>query len=200
MHLYSFSYFFGYASLQEGFIMEMTSQLKEMIERYFERYPNLSINSLAQKSGVGATTLRRILSSSLKGDPSPHTLLSIVSVLYKEKKLSKLLPMVEGSLGDSLRSAFSQFVEEEKPHVMDENLNDVLAEKMNYLIYKLAANRSGVSVEYIAEQFGKLGKERAQELQKKDWLILENGFYHAKEKNFSFALLLIAHFFCLKKK
>ena len=72
---------------REGSFMTLCEQLKEIVDDYLTRYPNLSINSLAMKSGVGATTLRRIKNLSIKGDPAPHTVLNIVSSTSNQKCL-----------------------------------------------------------------------------------------------------------------
>ncbi len=165
--------------------MELTRQLKDMMEKHLEKFPNVSINALALRSGVGATTLRRILNLSIKGDPSPHTVLSLVSVVYKEKKLSKLLPQVQGPVGDHLRECFAQFMEEDVPHEIDLNLNEVLSDRLSYFIYKLAANTSGTTRPKILELFGKLGEERLASLIKTGWILEEGKVLHAKEKNYS---------------
>lgn len=185
MHLFYFEfnscYFFRYGEK----VMELTRELKKIMDSHLEKFPNVSVNALATRSGVGATTLRRILNLSLKGDPSPHTVLSLVSVVYKEKKLSKLLPRVEGPLGEFLRECFGQFMEEDVPHTMDLDLNEALVDRFCYLIYKLAANRPGSSRNKVLELFGKLGEERLDYLIQKGWIIEEKGFIHAKEKNYS---------------
>lgn len=165
--------------------MELTRQLKDMMEKHLEKFPNVSINALASRSGVGATTIRRILSLSIKGDPSPHTVLSLVSVVYKEKKLSKLLPLVQGPVGDHLRECFGQFMEEDVPHSIDLDLNDVLSDRLSYFIYKLAANKVGTTHKKISELFGKLGDEKLAFLIKNGWIIVDGKFLHAKEKNYS---------------
>jgi len=165
--------------------MELTQELKNMVENHLDRFPNVSINALAIRSGVGATTLRRILNLSIKGDPSPHTILSLVSVLYKEKKLSKLLPQVAGPVGQFLRECFGQFIEEDVPHKTCSDLNEILSDRLCYFVYKLAANKRGTTRFKIAELFGKLGEDRLCYLLKQGWILEEGDILHAKEKDFS---------------
>ncbi|MEI8347322.1 MAG: hypothetical protein WCG27_07640 [Pseudomonadota bacterium] len=164
--------------------MALIKQLKEMLENHFERYPHVGLNALAMRSGVGATTLRRIMNCSLKGDPAPHTVLNIVSCLYKEKRLSKLLSLVEGPIGTFLRETFGIYVETQTPHIYDTDLNQVLSDSINYFIYKLAANDAGTNRIKIFELFGKLGAEHLEHLFAMELLFEKNGVIHARDKNF----------------
>jgi hypothetical protein len=169
--------------------MTLNHQLKEMIEDYFSKYPNTSINSLALKTNVGATTLRRILAETIKGDPSPHTVLAIVSALAKEKKLAKLVEKIQGPVGDMLRETYRDYVELESPHVIDVDLNELLRDRVSYFVYKLAANKTGVSEFEVVELFGAVGRERLQKLLECQVLERQSNTvgerYHAREKNFA---------------
>ena len=65
--------------------MTLSEQLQDIVEGYFDRYPNMSINGLAQKSGVGATTLRRIVKGTNKGEPAPRSTWSRKFYLEREE-------------------------------------------------------------------------------------------------------------------
>ncbi|RLA66046.1 MAG: hypothetical protein DRQ88_07900, partial [Epsilonproteobacteria bacterium] len=93
--------------------MTLTEQLKILLDNYFEKYPHMSINALAKKSGVGASTLRRIINNSLKGNPSSSTVLNLVSATTKERKLATILKIMKGPIGILLNSSFGHFVEED---------------------------------------------------------------------------------------
>lgn len=165
--------------------MTQTEQLKNIVESYFEKHPNVSINALAMKSGVGASTLRRLLSGSIKGDPAPHTVLNILSTVTKEKKLSKLVKLIDGPVGEMLQGTFSHFIESETPHTYDNDLNEVLRDQMSYFIYKLAANRKGTTKLFISEMYGKVGLERLTNMLSLGVLKIENDEVHACQKDFS---------------
>ncbi|OFZ51346.1 MAG: hypothetical protein A2381_06265 [Bdellovibrionales bacterium RIFOXYB1_FULL_37_110] len=169
----------------EEFLMTLCEQLKDIVAMYFERFPKMSINGLAQKSKVGATTIRRILNNDLKGAPAPHTVLSIVSTIYKERELSKLLSKVEGPIGEMLRECYSLFVKEKLDHKYDVDLNDILSDRVNYLIYKLAANKKGTTKIKIVELFGLLGEKRLNSLLNLGLILEKDEAIHAKDKNFS---------------
>lgn len=171
--------------------MTLCEQLKEVLDGYFVQHPNMSINALAMRSNIGATTLRRIMSLEIKGEPSPHTVLNIASAVTKEKRLSKLLRMFDGPVGQLLNDCFSNYAEQNTPHTYDRDLNELLEDKINYFIYKLAANKIGVAREEIQDMYGKLGLEKLQELTTHGHLEYRDDRYHAKEKDFSLDLMVI---------
>ena len=165
--------------------MNLCEQLKDIIEVYFDAYPNTSINGLAKKSKVGASTLRRILNGSIKGDPSPHTVLNIASATSKEKRLTKLITMFDGPVGEVLKEAFSAYVEVDAPHQYNSDLNRELSDTTSYLVYKLAANRIGTSKAEIQTLLGKLGLDRLESLKTNGLIKEEEGRLHAFQKDFS---------------
>ncbi|PIP94292.1 MAG: hypothetical protein COW00_03410 [Bdellovibrio sp. CG12_big_fil_rev_8_21_14_0_65_39_13] len=179
-------------SLAQGRVMQLCEQLKEMIEGHFVKYPHVSINGFAMKSGVGATTLRRILSDSIKGDPAPHTVLNIASALTNEKRLSVLIDQYQGPVGMMLKSTFGPYVEQMVEHKNMGDLEGELLDPIKYFIYKLAANRTGVSEQSLFNLFGKLGLEKAEELYNKKFLDLRVNGYHAKEKKCSLDYKIVA--------
>jgi hypothetical protein len=177
---------------REGSLMTLCEQLKEIVDDYLTRYPNVSINGLAMKSGVGATTLRRIKNLSIKGDPAPHTVLNIISSTSNEKCLSKILNDHDGALGELLQQSFGHFVETDAPHDYDPDLNEVLRDQVNYFIYKLSANRAGTTKMVVGELYGKLGMERLEKLIKMGLIVEKERELHAKNKNFSLDLSIAA--------
>jgi len=180
--------------MQIGVFMTLTEQLKILLESYFEKYPHMSINALAKKSGVGASTLRRIMSGSQKGDPAPSTVLNIVSAASKERKLAVILKTVQGPIGEILNNSFGHFVEEDLPHNYNTDLNRELGEWPKYLIYKLASNKNGVFKQEIENILGKVGLKHLEDLFNLGLVFMEGEIIHAKEKNFSLDIILICNY------
>ncbi len=168
--------------------MELCQQLKVIIDDYFSKYPNMSINSLALRSNVGASTLRRILAGSIKGDPSPHTVLNIASAVAKEKRLRNLIEMFEGPVGEVLKETFSPYAQTDAPHVYDVNLNELLKDRISYFVYKLSSHRNGVSEWEVVDLFGTIGRDRLLKLEDRQVLTRKDERYFAKEPNFSLDL------------
>ena len=92
----------------------LTKEIKRCMEGYFRNYPNMSINGLSKRAQVGATTLRRILSLSLKGNPNPKTVLNLMSALTKNKDIELIIklspPLTKKYLHQSLRLYSVPFV------------------------------------------------------------------------------------------
>jgi transcriptional regulator with XRE-family HTH domain len=165
--------------------MTLNDQIRVQIDSYLKRNKHASLNSLAKKSGVGATTIRRIQSSSIKNAPSPHTVLNIMSALTNETNLEKLISMMDGEVGEYLDDAFSLYTQTAKEHSYKTELNQALTDGLTYLIYKMTANRTGVSKLVVVEEFGKQGLKRLEKLLGQGFIIREDDQFHATEKNFS---------------
>lgn len=182
-------------SQNENSQTNVNNQLRSMVNIYLEKHPGLTLNALSSRSGVPATTLRRLMQEEQRQELAPHTVLSLVSYLLKEKKISSLLKNVSGPVSDLLNRSFDQFIFDEKSsdHKMDQDLNSLFQDKTTYLIYKLAANICGTSVIEIKNIFGLVGLEKLNDLIELNWIISKTDQperLHAREKNFTVDLAL----------
>jgi AraC-like DNA-binding protein len=170
----------------------VNEQLRSMIENYLANHSSLTLNALAERSKVAATTLRRLVQGEQGGQLAPHSVLALVSYLLKEKRISSLLNIVDGPVAEILRRSFDQFIfSEESKHEMSQDLNTLFQDRQLYLIYKLAANQCGTSASEIVEQFGSVGLQKLQYLIEQDVIISgAQNRLHAKQKNFSVDLTL----------
>jgi hypothetical protein len=168
-------------------------QLRELTNRYLAQHPGLTLNALSQRSGIAATTLRRLIQEENRNELAPHSVLALISYLLKEKRISFLLNKIDGPVAELLKKSFDQYIftESSSEHTINEDLNQVLQEKTHYLIYKLAANKSGTSIEEIKNIFGLSGLNILNTLIEKSWITADlNERLHAKDKNFSLDLVL----------
>ncbi|MDO9182148.1 MAG: hypothetical protein Q7U04_07055 [Bacteriovorax sp.] len=172
----------------------VNSQLRYLIEKYLEKHPSLTLNAMASRCGVPATTMRRLMQKSSeseqKSELAPHSVLSLASYLFKEKKISALLKKVDGPIAALLNKSFDQFIFDDtsSEHALESDLNAIFQDKTSYLIYKLAANQCGTTMEEIKNIFGLLGLQKLNELIEKNWILVDpknTESFHAKEKNFS---------------
>ncbi len=172
-------------------LMTLTCQLKTMLDTYLDRYPNVSLNALAMKSGIGATTLRRLKNDDIKGDPAPHTVLALVSALTSEKRLSVIVESYDGPLGELLKSSFGPYVETKIDHSYKADLNSFLRDSTSYFVYKLCANRTGATMESIESNYGKIGVQKLEYLMKNGLIRREGDSFHAMEKNFGLDVSIV---------
>lgn len=175
--------------------LSVNQELRVMTSLYLERHPGLTLNALAQRSGVPATTMRRLMQEEGRNELAPHSVLALVSYLLKEKKISKILKIVQGPIAELLNKCFDQFIfdEDSSNHEMHADLNTLLQDKTTYLVYKLAANKFGTDINEVKDALGLLGLKKLNELTELNWIMAdETGKLHAKEKNFSVDLA-IAH-------
>lgn len=172
----------------------VNSQLRQLTESYLAKHPGLTLNALATRCGVPATTMRRLMQKGVIGEQknelAPHSVLSLVSYLLKEKKISSLLKKIDGPVAELLNRCFDQFIfdEHSSQHTLNSDLNAIFQDKTSYLIYKLAANQCGTTMDEIKNVFGLLGLQKLSELIEKNWIVADeecNELLHAREKNFS---------------
>lgn len=172
--------------------VSINHQLRNMVAEYLHRHPGLTLNALATRSGVAATTLRRLMQEESKNELAPHSVLNLISYIFREKKISKLLNLIDGPVAALLKKCFDQFIfsEESSQHKLDHDLNEILKDEINYVIYKLAANRSGTTIEYIKDMFGLNGIKKLEKLLDLGVISRENETLHAQIKNFTLDLKL----------
>jgi hypothetical protein len=157
----------------------VNQELKHLIEDYFLKYPHMSINALSKRTLIGATTLRRILSLSLKGGPNPKTVLNLMSVLTKEKNITHIIEKSPQLTKTFLFQSFNPYLE----GVKDPLSGNFLKNNLKFIIFKLASNQSGVHFETISTLYGENGLKVLRELTKEGYLIKEDNFFHSKDKN-----------------
>lgn len=166
--------------------MQVNQSLKVLTQNYLDAHPSLSLNALAKRANVSEPTLRRLMNDTSKQTPSPNIVLNLVSYIFKEKKLSVLLTKTDGAIGEFLRKSYDQFIFDQESYEYHHDLNALFRDKDYYLIYKLAANVSGVKEVEIEKLLGELGKMKVLEMLKKKILLKdEAGHLHAANKNFS---------------
>ncbi len=189
---------FFFATLKEGDAMELTKELdliqslQNMISQYMGKNPQLTVNALAARSNVPVTSLRRLINNELKNEIAPHSVLNLVTYMLREKNLVTLLEKVEPPVAEFLRKHFGAFIFNSQKNTYNVDLNLELRDQVMYLIYKMAANHNGVDFMTVVENFGALGKRKADEMKQKGLLLEEEGRLHAREKNFSLDLSIAA--------
>ncbi len=171
----------------------VNSELRDLIRGYLATHSSLTVNALATRSGIPGTTLRRLLQDENRSEVAPHTVLQIVSYVYKEKRISKLLEVCDGEIGVLLKKSFDQFIFDSKisNHELNIDHNELFKDETQYVIYKLAANKFGSSRVEIESAVGALGLRKLEKLIASEILFEdEAGRIHAKQKNFSVDLKL----------
>ncbi|MBF0359941.1 MAG: hypothetical protein HQK49_02965 [Oligoflexia bacterium] len=168
---------------------KLVIELKEMVEDYLKKFPSLSIHSFSKKCGVASSTLRRILSLETKEDPVPSTVLGIISAVKKESNIHRLMELFDknSEVYLSLDRSYS-FANKHSAYRPD--LGELLKDRENYIIYKLAANAVGTTREHLVDLLGNPAIEKIDELIKSDWIYEEGERLHAIEKNFTLSVEL----------
>ena len=172
----------------------VNDQLRQLVQNHLAKHPHLTLNAIAERSGVPATTLRRLIQEENRSELAPHSVLSLSAYLYKEKRLSRLLSIIEGPIKTLLQKSFDKFVFDESAadYELDHDLNSLLHDKTTYLVFKICANQAGASLNTIKESFGYFGVQSLELLMNKKFVYFNEADrnYHAHNKKFTLDLEL----------
>lgn len=167
--------------------------LRTLVQEFLARHPRLTIQALATRANVPVTSLRRIVGDSSKSEVAPHTALNLCAYIAREKNIAKLLELLPQVLAEYLSKHFGSFVfEGNEKRTYDSDLNQILQDRTNYFIYKLAANRGGTTLDEVTELFGSVGKKHANALIEKDVIRMDGNRLFARDPDFSLDLKIAA--------
>jgi hypothetical protein len=161
----------------------LIADLRELVEDYLAKHKNISLHGLSKKCGVASSTLRRIVSGETKEEPRGATVLGILVAITKETNVQKLIERFPGSIADCLQRTYENIIG--PSHSSHVNLADFLRDPLAYIVYKMAANVSGVKLEELIQLLGVTVEETVSEMKEVDLLFEEAGFIHAHNKNFT---------------
>lgn len=163
--------------------LDLLSQLQEVLKNYLAEKKHRTLNRLSKKCTISEPTLRRIYKGQIKTLPNSTTIIDILSTISEEKNISKIVKLYPGPI--------AKYIENLLPQSSDCNteynaeLHIELADSVNYIIYKLASNASGVSEDKINELFGVHGLNMANSLSEKKYLRHVDNIYYSNVKNFT---------------
>ena len=173
---------------------EVLTHLQALLSEFLEKHPNMTINGLSKRCSVSEPTLRRIKNGQVKTLPSVTTIVDILSYISKEKTIVRLVEKYPGPIADFLKEKIPQTNNSKTPEY-SELLNRTLKDPVKYIIYKLAANDTGVDLEKIVEFFGRYGENHLDELLQQNLVEQRGDRYFAKIENFVLSHdLFVSHF------
>jgi hypothetical protein len=162
-------------------------QLQHVIADHMRANPQLTLNGISKKCTVSEPTLRRIVKGQVKTVINVTTLIDILSYLCKETDISKIITRYPGPIADHLENHVSFATEENSNQHYSEKLNRALRDPSRYLVYKLAANSSGVTSAVVKEILGFHGLTSLEELVAAD-LVIKKGDHYIADQGKKFAL------------
>ncbi len=168
--------------LKEPSVDEALEQLYSILEDYMSTHTSLTVNSLSKRCNVSEPTLRRIYKKQLKRLPTTSTVLNLLSHISKKKKIADLITAFPGPLISRLETSMSLITERELDETRD--LSKQLQNSITYLVYKLAANKCGVTLSKVVELFGSYGEQQIEKLLNENLIKEENGVFKASHPNF----------------
>lgn len=163
---------------------KLVYELRELLEYYLKQHPSISLHGLSKRCGVSFSTLRRILNLETWKDPIASTVLGIVACVKKENNIQTLMTLFDSqsAIFNSLHKAYNVV---HKGQTCRPELSEILSDRENYIIYKLAANHKGTTKAALTELLGNPVEVKIDELIRQELIYIENNRIHAAQKNFS---------------
>ncbi|MBT7609836.1 MAG: hypothetical protein HN576_08770 [Bacteriovoracaceae bacterium] len=148
--------------MENNLILE---QLQSNVRSYLDKNKRISLNGLSKRCAVSEPTLRRIMNGKIKTLPMLSTIIDILCTLNKADSVNELITFYEDTpIGEFLSNNYSVLSESNFNYEFSAELNEALRDNVSYLIYKLSANRKGVTAQKIEKLFGHHGMDKLKYL------------------------------------
>lgn len=164
----------------------LLTELRQHLDIYFTKYPNISVNGLSKKIGVGEATLRRIVQGNLKKFPHPDNLIKILKYIYKEDDLSAIKFKVGGKISTYISEVFAiHDVIDPKEEELAKSLREYIQLPGYFLLILMAATHNGVSLLEVEQSLGENGLKALDTLKKAQYLKERDSRFFFEEKDFN---------------
>ncbi len=141
-------------------------RIKILIESYLSKNERLTLQSVATKTSVPMSSLRRIIN--LNGIPSSENVIKICRALGFDLELELYLNKYHPEIASLIASKNTHNKEYE---YLKENESQYFTEEPSFLILSLAYTTAGVTEEEIRYEFGERGVDKLIELVEKGLLV-----------------------------
>ncbi|HAZ13892.1 MAG: hypothetical protein A2X86_12945 [Bdellovibrionales bacterium GWA2_49_15] len=155
-------------------------QIKSCIDFYLSKRANLNLQSVADKSGVPYSTLRRIIQ--INGNPQPEAAIKVFMALGQDKQLHGYMKEFHPEIASLMGGGLSH--NQEYEFIGSEDAQYFVNEDY-YLILNLSFTNAGTSEEEIAYELGQRGVEKLGELATKGLIVRDaKGRYIGTSKKY----------------
>lgn len=141
------------------------------IEKWMQSSPNRTPSLLAKKSGVGESTIRRILQREVK--PNFETILNILNIT---SELSEIKHIINNEFPDIGRVMSSVFNNNNKTKVLPDELEKIAQTYEGTLIFCLAGGRRKTKYDDVVKLLGKKGEKVLNNLIDLNAIKIENNY------------------------
>lgn len=162
---------------------ELMAEMQRILSAYLAENPRRSLNGLSKRCTISEPTLRRLLKGQVKTLPNVTTVLDVLAAVSGEKSVRRIAEIYPGAIARYLEAMAPHFEDQDTQY--DPELNLEMRNSTAYLIYKLAANHTGVGRAKVIELFGAQGNQVLENLERKGYIALQDGIYKAVSKNFT---------------
>ncbi len=159
--------------------MQLIDEVRILIQTYLDASRSRSIGTLAKKSGVSYSTVRRVVTGETTQAVIDTTVIPILSVFMKRKEIHELIGKYDPKFAQVWKPIFDDDCE-------NTTLKMATWKDFDQHIIALASTSKGVSSERLAKDLGELaGLARAEELVNMGILKEEYGIFYTPSENFT---------------
>lgn len=159
----------------------LSNELKKVVINYLDNNKFLNQTSLAARIGISEGCIRNIINLKTKNH-HPETVIKICTYISSKKDATGIINHYSGILKEFLIESIGKVGEEEMVFMVDQD--EIFLDSKSYVLYKLAANRTGVTREQLYNIFGIRIDATIETLQKLEFIAEKDGYFHAKQKDF----------------
>ncbi len=129
---------------------EMISELKEVLQSYLDKNPNISANGFCARNSLSSTTIHYLLTGVTKKKISAEVVRKIVFGVYRGNTIKDILQNTKGQLGKFLRKSFEGLETVNFEAIISPIKESYLQTREGRIITVLAYNKGGTTKSEIA--------------------------------------------------
>ncbi len=152
---------------------KILNEVKSLIDKYLVGQSSRTVQSLATKSGINGSTLRRAYQ--LKSLPDHANLLKLVHAVYNETTITVAIEKSPSHIKGILKDNFSFLFNQNKQSSLSNEVLNILSDPDTYVLFTLANNGKGITREIAQNVIGADAPQKIEILLDNKIIIEENG-------------------------
>lgn len=168
-------------SLEQAQLSKWDDYVKKSIEDLKTKYPAFNLSQIATRINVNRSTLTRLINEGMK--PQLDNYIKIINGSGNGHLISEALSAYDNKLVASSKNHIQVAVTELNKEMATPELEDLLDDRDNFIVYLLASRSSGTTEEEITHVLGFKGTSALKLLESKGVIINNETYYHLANEN-----------------
>lgn len=157
------------------------AELQEAISTYLAGHRSRTVATLARRSGVGQSTVRRIMNGTAV-NPDFETLIALLKVIFTADQAMAFIKTIDPELSQHIESIYGGLP---SPAPTDTRINRILEDETSYMIFQLASMEAGTTREALKRILGTKAEKDLGYMIEQGIVTETNGLIKANVSNFA---------------